>query len=189
MDTLTFFSGAPILKQNYARFLTQSKKCEMRSTVPILTRASLAERGPQTPAPDYSAIDSNMFNKAFTDIFLSKLELELGRPATERGYKGVISVVKRLAAKHRENPSELQEASERVLMSLFPSWLPQAFTWMFSKPFPRFAAWINAAVTIGVTQWLMGPSKLADDGATVEIERCRYLEGSFSSLSFSVSTF
>lgn len=179
MHVLTFCSCVPIAKQNFTQSLNLRKTCQKRSAIPIVTRASLAERGPQTPAPDYSAIDSNLFNKVFTGIFLSKLESELGKTSTERGYAGVISVVKRLAEKHRVDPLAMQEASERVLMSLFPSWLPQAFTWMFSKPFPRFAAWINAVVTIGVTQWLMGPSKLADDGHTVEIERCRYLEGSY----------
>ncbi|KAI0564880.1 Beta-carotene isomerase D27-like protein [Gracilaria domingensis] len=156
----------------------QSTSNSIRHCMPAPhTRASLSTRGPQTPAPDYSGIDANPLNKFFTNIFLSKLETELGAPSAKRGYAGVVDVVQQLAARHRTDPKALQEASQRVLMSLFPPWLPRAFSKMFSKPIPGFAAWINAVVTIGVTQWLMGPSKLAEDGVTVEIERCRYLEG------------
>jgi len=111
------------------------------------------------------------------NIFRTKLEAELGSTTDTPGYAGVIAVVKSLADRHRGDTQALRDASERVLMSLFPSWLPRAFSVLFSRPFPAFAAWINAVVTVGVTQWLMGPSQLAPDGVTVEIERCRYLEG------------
>lgn len=134
-------------------------------------------RGPSTPPPSYTRIDNNPLNSLFSQIFLRKLELELGRKACTTGYPAVIETVTALAARHRGDPTALREASERVLHSLFPGWLPPAFERLFSKPAPRFAAWINAIVTVAVTQWLMGPSRLADDGATVEIERCRYLEG------------
>lgn len=147
---------------------------------PYQVRSTASPVGPQTPPPDYKPIDANPFNKLFTHIFLSKLEKELGEPAQQAvGYDAVIQVVRRLAYKYRGDPSALQNASERVLNSLFPNWLPPAFTLLFSKPFPAFAAWINAAVTVVVTQWLMGPSSIADDNKTVEIERCRYLEGMY----------
>lgn len=134
-------------------------------------------RGPSTPPPDYSAIDGNLVNRRLTSIFRGKLEAELGRPARASGYAGVVEVVKALAQRHRGDPVGLRVASERVLESLFPGWLPPAFDRIFSKNVPGFAQWINAVVTVAVTQWLMGPSKLADGGKTVEIERCRYLEG------------
>lgn len=134
-------------------------------------------RGPSTPPPSYTRIDNNPFNSLFSRIFLHKLETELGRKAHSTGYHAVVETVTALTARHRGDPTALREASERVLESLFPLWLPPAFERLFSKPVPHFAAWINAVVTIAVTQWLMGPSKLADDGVTVEIERCRYLEG------------
>lgn len=138
---------------------------------------SLVQKGPQTPTPSYTSIDARPQNKLFTAMFLSKLQLELGQKASSAGYAGVIEVVLALAGRHRANPTELRLASQRVLRSLFPTWLPPAFAALFSRPFPRFAAWINAVVTVAVTQWLMGASQLADDGTTVEIERCRYLEG------------
>lgn len=145
-------------------------------------------RGPQTPPPDYTRIDANPFNILFTRLFLQKLESELhrdGNPTTittapvtaSRDYAGVVSVVRNLKRRHRGNPVALRRASQRVLLSLFPVWLPPAFAALFSRPVPAFAAWINAAVTVAVTQWLMGPSRLASDNVTVEIERCRYLEG------------
>lgn len=145
-------------------------------------------RGPQSPPPDYSSIDRNPFNKQLMAIFRAKLDAELGYSIDTTGYAGIIAVVRALADRHRANPHALRDASQRVLMSLFPSWLPNAFAVMFSKPIPHFAAWINAVVTVLVTQWLMGPSKLADDGTTVEIERCRYLEGK-SSISQRLSCF
>lgn len=139
-------------------------------------------RGPPTPPPDYARIDSNPFNRRLTQIFRGKLETELGRPARAAGYDGVVEVVKALAHRHRGDPQGLTAASERVLESLFPAWLPPAFDRIFSRNVPGFAKWINAVVTVAVTQWLMGPSKLADGGKTVEIERCRYLEGTLMPL-------
>ncbi|CAN0196751.1 unnamed protein product [Ascophyllum nodosum] len=57
---------------------------------------------------------------------------------------------------------ETQEASRRVLKSLFPFWLPASFAVMFSRPFPAFSARLNAWVTLIASQWLMGPSELND---------------------------
>lgn len=137
-------------------------------------------RGPSTSPPDYTSIDANPLNRRLTAIFRAKLEAELGRPARASGYAGVVEVVSALAHRHRGHPQALRAASERVLGSLFPAWLPPAFDRIFSRNVPVFAKWINAVVTVAVTQWLMGPSKLADGGMTVEIERCRYLEGMHS---------
>lgn len=135
------------------------------------------DRGPQTPAPDYSAIDSNPLNALFTRLFLARLEAELGQKAVDAtGFSAVVQVVRRLANRYRNDPEELRAASQRVISSFFPKWLPPAFVMLFSKPLPAFAARINAVITVAVTQWLMGPSRLTNDN-TVEIERCRYLEG------------
>lgn len=139
-------------------------------------RVFASSRGPTDEPPSYRKIDANPLNALFTRIFRLKLEKELGRLAVQGGYDGVIETVKALAVKYPK-ASELQLASERVLLSLFPGWLPPAFAALFSRPLPSFAAWINAIVTVGVTQWLMGPSSLDEDGTTVNIERCRYLEG------------
>lgn len=157
------FAVAPLLPRSRARHAR-------RSRTPCM-------RGPPTPAPDYARIDANPVNRRLTTIFRGKLEDELGRPAPVAGYAGVVYAVNALAQRHRGNPEALRLASERVLQSLFPSWLPPAFDLIFSRNVPYFAKWINAVVTVAVTQWLMGPSRLAEGGMTVEIERCRYLEG------------
>lgn len=160
-------------------------KRSYRRTPPVLVGSDAkklppkSRDGPTTPAPDYTAIDRNVFNKLFTNVFLRKLEQELGAPADNgaTGYDAIIQVVRRLAHQYRGNPQGLRMASQRVLASLFPKWLPPAFVVLFSKPVPAFANWINAFITVAVTQWLMGPSSLSsEDPNTVEIERCRYLE-------------
>lgn len=169
------FQPSPPFCQSFRRASISLERARDTHSYQASPRLSL--RGPATPPPDYSRIDSNPLNNLLTNIFLSKLEAELGVPSKTSGYDGVINTVKALAERHRSDRAALRDASERVLMSLFPPWLPPAFAVLFSKPFPRFSAWINGAVTVAVTQWLMGPSKLAEDGVTVEIERCRYLEG------------
>lgn len=149
------------------------------------TRWSCETRGPSTPAPDYSLIDGNVVNKALTRIFHSKLQAELSptfkSPNTttsesSASYSDVIGTVNALSRQHSGDPTALSAASQRVIGSLFPSWLPPTFRTLFSEPMPWVAARLNAVVTVATTQWLMGPSRLADNGASVHIDRCRYLE-------------
>lgn len=143
--------------------------------------SAATSRGPSSPAPDYSAIDANPFNKLFTTLFARRLADELGAPPppASEGYAAVMRLVAGLNDRANGDPTALTAAAVRVLDSIFPRWLPPAFAIMFSKPMPRVALWLNAVVTLAVTQWLMGPSKLSNDGTmTVEIERCRYLEES-----------
>lgn len=186
----------PLTTANYANpaaFLSPPvpSKPPPDSASTLKSRCPLLMRGPSSPPPSYTRIDSNPFNRLFTQIFLQKLQLELGHipSPSSTGYPAVIQTVTALAHRYSRSPSDLRAASKRVLVSLFPNWLPPAFRRLFSEPLPRFAAWINAVVTVAVTQWLMGPSRLADDGKTVEIERCRYLEGNLSLLARHKATF
>jgi Beta-carotene isomerase D27-like, C-terminal len=137
-------------------------------------------RGPSTPPPDYTALDAKPQNIFFMHMFACRLADELGvqQPIiSETNYDVVMDLVSALTSRANGEASALTAAAVRVLETLFPAWLPPAFAALFSRPFPRFAAWLNAVVTIGATRWLMGPMKLADDGSsTVVIERCRYLE-------------
>jgi hypothetical protein len=67
---------------------------------------------------------------------------------------------------------DTQQASRKVLKSLFPGWLPGAFAVMFSKPLPAFSCRMNAWVTKVASQWLMGPSEVNDveiDGGAIGI--------------------
>jgi Beta-carotene isomerase D27-like, C-terminal len=153
-----------------------------REGSPLLLIASQGRvPGPTSPPPDYSNIDTQPHNRLFMRLFSNRLAEELGVPvpADKVNYDSVMAQVNGLATRAGGRPELLTGAAIRVLNSLFPPWLPPAFAAMFSKPLPSFAAWINAIVTVLVTQWLMGPSRMANDGTnTVEIERCRYLEES-----------
>lgn len=82
---------------------------------------------------------------------------------------------------HTADPKQTQEATIQILLTLFPSWLPQFFSVMFAKPFPEFSNQMNAWVTALTCQWLMGPNEVVDyerpDGTiakaqAVQVERC-----------------
>jgi len=35
---------------------------------------------------------------------------------------------------------DIQRIAQDILRSLFPSWLPSSFAWMFAKPFPSVSS-------------------------------------------------
>mgnify|MGYP001377944807 CR=1 FL=1 len=87
----------------------------------------------------------------------------------------------------------VQEKGKNMLTKLFPSFLLPQYKILFSAPFPRFSAWMNAWVTHYATNWLMGNSTIFDLPLTLngdveeklilkeqglKIERCRFLESS-----------
>lgn len=196
-DAMTSFihSGTPF-RANRLQRGPHVCSVSYRPPFPLLRRRTLTNsalpvkdcRGPQTPPPDYTSIDKNPFNAFFTRIFVAKLEAELGQKMKgATGYDAVIQAVRRLGERHKGDPKALRAASQRVLTSFFPNWFLRAYVVLLANPFPGFASWINAAMTVAVTQWLMGPSKLADDdNKTVEIERCRYLEGEYFFIQLSI---
>lgn len=145
------------------------------------TVSACVQRGPSTPQPDYSVLDGQLHNRAFMAAFQKALDRELthsgGQLLSENsGYERVSGSVERLAQVHVARDA-LEDASLRVLRALLPEWLPKVFYRVFVIPMPVLAARLCALVTVSTTQWLMGPSKISeDDGGTVEIERCRYLE-------------
>ncbi|CAM9660697.1 unnamed protein product [Ectocarpus fasciculatus] len=140
--------------------------------------------GPTDATPTYD--DTRPLDRILLGLFRSKLAEEVGGDgdAFEPGYDGLMDMIKVLNEKF-PSKRKTQEASRRVLKSLFPSWLPASFAVMFSKPFPAFSSRLNAWVTLVASQWLMGPSQLNDieiDDGTVGVghgllvERCRFLE-------------
>eukprot|EP00903_Cladosiphon_okamuranus_P013019 g12147.t1 len=140
--------------------------------------------GPADATPTYD--DTRLLDRVLLGLFRSKLAEEVGGDGDvfEPGYDGLMEMIKVLNEKF-PSKRQTQEASRRVLKSLFPSWLPASFAVMFSKPFPAFSSRLNAWVTLIASQWLMGPSELNDveiDGGTVGVghgllvERCRFLE-------------
>lgn len=95
-------------------------------------------------------------------------------------YDAIIDLTRRLNARP---PASTAAATLTILRSLFPSWLPPAFAVLFSRPFPRFAARINAEATALACEWLMGPCTVDGGGegglggrTGVRVTRCRYLE-------------
>ena len=146
--------------------------------------------GPSTPAPCYD--DSRPLDAFLMGLFRSKVVAELGIEDTAApGFAGLMELVRELNSVGGPAPgagkTATQEAARRVLNSLFPSWLPGAFGYMFSRPFPGFSSRLNAWVTQWASQWLMGPSMVNDveiDGGSfgpghgLKVERCRFLEES-----------
>lgn len=102
--------------------------------------------GPGTQTPDYTEIDRQPLNAVIMQLFRNKLvHFTGGVDSALPGYAGVIELTKKL---HRSGSAhEVQERTRQILKSLFPSFLPPAFSVVFSKPMPKFAAWMNAWAT------------------------------------------
>jgi Beta-carotene isomerase D27-like, C-terminal len=112
-------------------------------------------------------------------------------------YTQIVQLAAAMNAKYKTQPQLIQYRAYNVLCNLFPSWLPKWYTILFSKPFPRFAAKMNAYVTAAVGVWLMGECTINDiivpsfnNDTTivsttsigmnqgVSVTRCRFLEES-----------
>ncbi|KAI8468248.1 MAG: hypothetical protein J3K34DRAFT_427967 [Monoraphidium minutum] len=117
-------------------------------------------------------------------LFRRKMVDAIGSDTQLQGYDAIIDLTRAL---NRAYPTarETQLATRGILNSLFPSWLPAAFSVMFSRPLPAFSCRLNALATAATCQWLMGPCKVNDveldsgevgTGMGVLVERCRYLE-------------
>ena len=112
------------------------------------------------------------------------------RPWTD--FRGITELAARLNQQHKTNQTHIHWAARQTLQSLFPSWMPSQYAKLFSKPFPGFAARMNAWATYVAGTWLMGPCQVNDiilvDPATGDemigrrqgllVERCRFLEES-----------
>lgn len=144
--------------------------------------APLQVRGPTTPTPDYTAIDSELRSRVLLPAFRGALMEELApTPPPEPlppGFDGAMALIAALSAKYNNRPRDLTAGSLRVLYSLFPGWLLVAFRRSFAVALPGVSARLNAGVTSLTSRWLMGPNTLNEGGTGVLVERCRYLEAS-----------
>lgn len=140
--------------------------------------------GPSEAPPSYTNIDASPWNNAIMALFRRKMVVALAEDTEAQGYDAIIDLTRKLNSKYK-HPKQTQEATKKILKSLFPGWLPGAFSAMFSRPVPQLACQLNAWVTTLTCQWLMGPCKINDlelaDGTVrprqgVLVERCRYLE-------------
>jgi len=126
-------------------------------------------------------------------VFLSVFRVQLAKvsgvdsslPVDD--YLGIIDIALRMNSKF-PNRHEIQNRAQRVLISLFPGWMPPAYSELFSKPFPAFSSRMNAWATKVAGTWLMGECEINDvevvDDGTVGrnqgmlVKRCRFLEES-----------
>jgi hypothetical protein len=104
----------------------------------------------------------------------------------------IVQLAAALHARFRD-PLVVQRRAQTVLQHLFPSWLPGQYALLFSRPFPAFAARMNARATATAGVWLMGechvndvplsfdqrgePRTMGKDQGVL-VTRCRFLEES-----------
>ncbi|CAM9285812.1 unnamed protein product [Choristocarpus tenellus] len=142
----------------------------IRPVLKVIGRA-----GPPNEPPVYE--DTRLLDRTLLGFFRAKLAEEIGGDTFSEGYDGLMEMIRALNEKYPTKRAT-QEASRRVLKSLFPSWLPGQFAVMFSQPFPEFSSKLNAWVTLVASQWLMGVSEVND----VEVRLKRVADFGHSSL-------
>lgn len=147
-------------------------------------QGGLVVAGPASPPPDYSAIDAQPLNRVIYSLFRGRMAAAIGSDSQLEGYDAIIDLTRRLNAMHA-TPQGTQETTVAILRSLFPAWLPGAFSVMFARPLPTLSCQLNAWATWLTCQWLMGECEVNDveiDGGRVGaghgvlVTRCRYLE-------------
>lgn len=140
--------------------------------------------------PNYDEIHGPLgkeLDSLFLQIFRGKMEsiTNITSPLPKNDYQGLMDVATQMSRQYSKE--EVRMLSRKILQSLFPSWLPSAFSWMFAAPFPEFSARMNAYATFVAGQWLMGECELIDSKTDQGIEktnhgvlvkRCRFLEES-----------
>mmetsp|Transcript_3936 Transcript_3936/g.5472 ORF Transcript_3936/g.5472 Transcript_3936/m.5472 type:complete len:300 (-) Transcript_3936:80-979(-) len=139
--------------------------------------------GPGTPRPQYR---DGWADQLFLAVFRARLVRAMGvEDAAAPGYDGLMELIAGLNNENRDK-KYVQDVARQTLVSLFPSWLPPAFSALFSKNLPEFSCRMNAWVTLRTCGWLMGPDmELTDvetgDGGVAPrqgllVKRCRFLE-------------
>lgn len=106
----------------------------------------------------------------------------LAEPAN---YTQIVQLAAAMNARFSD-PVTVQTCAQTVLRNMFPSWLPPQYAALFSRPFPAFAARMNARATATAGVWLMGECHVNDvplttawgRGQGVLVTRCRFLEES-----------
>ncbi len=147
--------------------------------------------GPTDPKPDYESIYGPMgkdVDALFLTIFKEKMaqHVVMGAELTSvtavsPGYEGLMELTAALNARY-SNRTQVQRIAQDILRSLFPSWLPRAFSAMFAQPFPKFSSRMNAWATKVAGTWLMGECEINDtaegERQGLLVKRCRFLEES-----------
>ena len=139
----------------------------------------------EDPYHSFSLIDKILFSR-----FARSVHTEIGN--NEVAVAGTYEeLIRQISTMPKMFPATtVQNKGKNMLTNLFPSWLLPQYRVMFSTPFPRFSAWMNAWVTHFATNWLMGNSTIFDLSLNeneyeeqltlkeqgLKIERCRFLE-------------
>jgi hypothetical protein len=144
--------------------------------------------GPTDPKPDYESIYGPMgkdVDALFLAIFKEKMAQHVmggeltSVTAVSPGYEGLMELTEALNARYS---NRTQVIAQDILRSLFPSWLPRAFSVMFAQPFPKFSSRMNAWATKLAGTWLMGECEINDtaegERQGLLVKRCRFLEES-----------
>ena len=144
---------------------------------------------PLDDVPDYDNIHGPLgkaIDRLFLRIFRSKMAERVGCDSNlpYDDYQGLMELTAALNARYSDR-RQVQAIAQDVLRSLFPSWLPGQYAILFSKPFPAFAARMNAWATWWAGTWLMGECEINDceidgggigQGQGLLVKRCRFLE-------------
>jgi Beta-carotene isomerase D27-like, C-terminal len=118
---------------------------------------------PAETKPDYASIHGPLgpfWDGIFLSLFRKALAENAGFDSDSPGYDGVIDIACQMNKKYGRD--EVQRRALQVLVTLFPSWMPPAYSALFSKPFPEFSSRMNAWATMVAGTWLMGECELND---------------------------
>lgn len=163
-------------------------------TVTVVRRSRFANGPDPSTKPNYEEITGPL-GKTMDDLFLrvfrSKLSEQVGTDSTKPSsdYAAIAELAATMNQKYQ--PAEIQKRAQKVLIALFPSWMPPWYAVLFSRPFPAFSARMNAWATRVAGTWLMGECEINDvpiefdsnDQVTkvgrqqgLLVKRCRFLE-------------
>uniref|UniRef100_A0A7S1XFH2 Beta-carotene isomerase D27-like C-terminal domain-containing protein n=1 Tax=Compsopogon caeruleus TaxID=31354 RepID=A0A7S1XFH2_9RHOD len=180
-------SGERQGKEDHAWAVSGRDRCVGRSKLVWMSSSV----GPEGPAPNYQAVDRNIFSKVLMGAFGASLERECAtswapeastvselrfEDQGSSGFSRIRDLVWDLKRMYAGDGAGLSDASHRVLQGLFPGWFLKAFVQLFAQPLPEWSARLVAGMSAATTRWLMGASAVDPDGVTLVVERCRFLE-------------
>lgn len=158
-------------------------------------RGSRFAQGPDpSTKPNYEEIIGPLgkrMDDLFLRVFRSKLAEQVGTDSSKPSsdYAAIAELAATMNQKYP--PAEIQKRAQKVLIALFPSWMPPWYKILFSQPFPAFSARMNAWATWVAGTWLMGDCEInnvpiefdSNDEVTrvgrqqgLLVKRCRFLE-------------
>jgi hypothetical protein len=154
------------------------------------TRPRTVDGPDEATKPNYENIHGPLgktLDRIFLTIFRTNMAEKVGVDSSlpNDDYQGLMELSRALVSRFSDR-TQVQKIAQDVLRSLFPSWLPGQYAVLFSRPFPKFSARMNAwATRVGGT-WLMGECEVNDieiDGKVYKdqgllVKRCRFLEES-----------